>query len=222
MNIECQCCGLVVSVLLLVLYSRRKQLGLYGEKIFKSMLVICILLLSADILSIVAIAHQDSLPPLLVIGVCKTYICFLVLETSMALLYLSYDVLGHFKHVKLSKILLAVVSLQCLSMFLAPLHIFSEGRVAYTYGPGALLAYIYCGIYFVSILGFATLNRKKISSLRLSAFVTWVALWIVAALFQFMDNALLLVGFFLFTGVDRPLRHLGKSRRQLEPRAGLL
>ena len=195
MNIECQCCGLVLSVLLLVLYSARKQLGLYGERIFKYMLVVTIALLSLDILSVVGISRQDTWSPFLVMGICKAYIATLVVECMFAVVYLFHDVMDEHKHWKVTKWLGVIVALECLVIMIVPLEIYSNGRVVYTYGPGAIVAYACCAIDFVTILVTAFSERKKISTLRWSAFMIWVLLWIVAAGWQFLDAEKLLVGF---------------------------
>lgn len=218
MNIECQCCGLVLSILLLVLYSGRKQLGLYGEKIFKKMLVVTIILLVLDIASIVAITHQATLPHLLVLGICKSYIAFLVVECILAVLYLLHDVTGEKKHWKITKVLLSVVAVECLAILIAPLHIFSDGRIVYTYGPGAIVAYTSCGIDFIAILIIAISERKRIPKLRWSAFMIWLFLWVVAAVWQFIDAEKLLVGFatslgmmILYAALENPEVNLNRE-----------
>ncbi len=195
MNIECQCCGLVLSILLLVLYSGRKQLGLYGERIFKYMLIVTIALLSLDILSIVGIHHQDVWPRFLVMGLCKLYIASLVVECMLAVIYLFHDVMDEKLHWKVSKVLGAVALLECLAIFFVPLEIYCNGRIVYTYGVGAYVAYGSCAIDFIAILVTAFSENKKIPGLRWSAFMIWVFLWIVAAAWQFIDAEKLLVGF---------------------------
>lgn len=195
MNIECQCCGLVLSILLMVLYSGRKQLGLYGERIFKYMLIFTIALLSLDIASIVGIHHQDTWPPVLVMGICKLYIASLVVECMFAVIYLFHDVMDEKVHWKVTKALGIVCILECLTILIIPLETYCEGRIVYTYGPGAIFAYISCALDFIAILVTAFSERKKIPALRWSAFMIWVLLWILAAAWQFMDAEKLLVGF---------------------------
>lgn len=218
MNIECQCCGLVVSILLLVLYSGRKQLGLYGEKIFKNMLVATIALLVLDILSLVGIAHQDTWHPALVMGICKLYIATLVIECWSALLYLLHDVMDEKRHWKTTKILFGVIGVECLAIFLLPLNIFSSGRIMYTYGPGAYLAYGCCALNFLAIMVVAISEKKRIPKLRWSAIVIWMLLWIGAAIWQFIDPEKLLVGFssslgmmILYAALENPEVNLNRE-----------
>lgn len=201
MNIECQFCGLVICILLWILYESKKQLNLYGSKIFKNMLLITIVLLSTDIASIIGITYKEHLPYLLVIGICKLYIAILVGVVCSALLYLLYDVLGEMRHRKYTKILITLKVAEAIALFIAPLYIHSEGRIAYTEGPGALLAYAFCGIDFITILSVAIILRKRIQTRRLIAFMTWVALWVLSAILQFLNAELLLVGFAASLGV---------------------
>ncbi len=218
MNIECQCCGLVVSILLLVLYSGRKQLGLYGEKIFKNMLIVTIVLLVLDILSLVGIAHQDSWNPMVVMGICKLYIATLVIECWSALLYLLHDVVDEKRHWKATKILFGVIGAECLAMFLLPLNIYSSGRIMYTYGPGAIFAYGCCALDFIAIMVVAFSEKKRIPKLRWSAIVIWILLWIGAAVWQFFDPEKLLVGFatslgmmILYAALENPEVNLNRE-----------
>ncbi|MCQ2104186.1 MAG: EAL domain-containing protein [Fibrobacter sp.] len=201
MNVECQFCGLVICILLWVLFSTKKQLNLYGAQLFKNMLLFATFLLSMDIASIVCIKYQESLPSLLVIGVCKTYIVLLVFEVCTALLYLLYDVLGEGKHRRYARMIMALKTVESLVIFFAPLYIHSEGRIAYTEGPGALLAYLFCGIDFIVIVAVAIFQRKKILPRRLTVFMIWVCIWFASAVFQFLDAELLLVGFAASLGV---------------------
>lgn len=201
MNVECQFCGLVICILLWVLYSTKKQLNLYGSQLFKNMLLFATFLLSMDIASIICIKYQDNLPDLFVIGVCKTYIVLLVFEVCTALLYLFYDVLGERKYRKYANKIVFLKAVEAVAIYIAPLYIHSEGRIAYTEGPGALLAYLFCGVDFVIILSVAVIQRKKILPRRLSAFLIWVSLWFASAIIQFLDAELLLVGFAASLGV---------------------
>ena len=201
MNVECQFCGLVISVLLMALYSRRKLLGLYGENIFKSMLIMTIVLLVTDIFSVVGIVYRDLFPSLLVKGLCKLYVVTLVFETTIALVYLLNDFMDPKRHWKMVKILIALTVLAGISMFVAPIYIYHEGRVSYTYGPSTSLAYAYCCTNLVIILLVAFVKRKKITAVRWSAFVAWILLWLVFAVVQFIENSLLLVGFAASLGI---------------------
>lgn len=150
MNVECQFCGLVICILLWVLYSTKKQLNLYGSQLFKNMLLFATFLLSMDIASIICIKYQDNLPDLFVIGVCKTYIVLLVFEVCTALLYLFYDVLGERKYRKYANKIVFLKAVEAVAIYIAPLYIHSEGRIAYTEGPGALLAYLFYGVDFIT------------------------------------------------------------------------
>lgn len=201
MNVECQFCGLLICILLWVLYSTKKQLNLYGSRLFKNMLLFATFLLSMDIASIIGITYQKYLPHLLVIGICKTYIVLLVFEVCTALLYLLYDVLGERKHRQYANKIILLKIVEAIVIYAVPLYIHSEGRIAYTEGPGALLAYLFCGVDFVIIIAVAILQRKKIMPQRLRAFAVWVFIWIALTLLQFLDAELLLVGFASSLGI---------------------
>lgn len=195
MNVECQFCGLVVCILLWILYSTKRQLNLYGATLFKNLLLFAIVLLSLDIASLIGIRYQEHLPHSLVIGICKTYIVALVFEVGTAFIYLLYDVLGETRHRKYVRIFVLLKCVEALVVYLVPLFIHSEGRIAYTEGPGALFAYGFCGVDFLAIIFVAFVKKNKILPRRWIAFMTWIVIWILSAIFQFLDPELLLVGF---------------------------
>lgn len=201
MNVECQFCGLVVCILLWVLYSTKRQLNLYGATLFKNLLLFAIVLLSLDIASLIGIKYQNHLPSPIVLGLCKTYIVALVFEVGTAFFYLLYDVLGETRHRKYVRALLVLKCAEALAIYLAPLYIHSEGRIAYTEGPGALFAYGFCGLDFIAIIFVAFVKKDKILPRRWVAFMTWIVIWILSAVFQFLDPELLLVGFAASLGV---------------------
>lgn len=182
------------------------------------MLVVTIILLVLDILSIVGITYRESLPPFAVMAVCKLYICSLVVDCWMAVFYLFHDVMDEKKHWKLSKILFVIMGVECLSILIAPLSIYHNGRIVYTYGTGAIIAYGCCALNFITILITAFSERKRIPSLRWSAFMIWVLLWIAASAWQFFDEEKLLVGFatslgmmILYAALENPEVNLNKE-----------
>ena len=62
MNIQMQLGGVCILLLLLYFYKRQGNLGLYISRIFLRSLYITFCCLVLDILSIVLIVHQDSVP----------------------------------------------------------------------------------------------------------------------------------------------------------------
>lgn len=195
MNIEFQMCGFIICLMMLILYVSKQTLKMYSEKIFLRTFLVNLILLVADMVSVVAIKYQNSLPSMFVKFVCKFYVALLLLETCMALIYILYDVIDDQKHKRLTKILLGITLLENIVVFCVPIYIFSEGRVVYTYGPSTMVVYACVAVYFLAILGVAFLKKKQIYQRRWFAFMLWICIWIAAGVAQFIDPTKLVVGF---------------------------
>ena len=91
MPIQVQCCGLLLTLILMFLYKKQKTIKLRTEKAFMRAFVMTIISVFADILSCVAISFNDSLPVFLVNLVCKIYLVTLLGQSFFALLYICTD-----------------------------------------------------------------------------------------------------------------------------------
>ena len=195
MNIQMQIGGLLILFLLRYFYSRQEVMGLYTEKLFMRALHITIICLILDILSVVLIVNRDSIPLWLVNLECKAYLVSLIGNGYMAMIYACSDIYHKETTSRYAHIFGVVVLAIGLLIFALPIHIFCENHVVYTYGPACIATYIgalasLAGTFFLIIK-----NRKVMNWKRRRAIIIWLTMWIVAALIQFFNSALLLVGF---------------------------
>lgn len=196
MNIQMQMGGVCILLLLLYFYKRQGTLGLYLGRIFLRTVYITLFCLILDILSILLIVWQDSVPMWLVKAECKTYLVSLVTTGYMALIYANADI----RHLARAdgfakKVMLVMVGLAAL-IYALPIYIFYEGgNVAYTYGPSCYAAYAGALILVVIILGKLILQGKAMNPKRRNAIILWMTIWVGAAVVQFLNSHLLLVGF---------------------------
>lgn len=87
MNIQVQCCGIAILLLLWIFYLRQRPLGLYSVKLFLITLGMTSFCVTMDILSIVAIHHMEEIPGFFLAFICKTYIVSLIWVGYFGLLY---------------------------------------------------------------------------------------------------------------------------------------
>lgn len=195
MNIQMQVGGLLILFLLQYFYSRQEVMGLYTEKLFKRALHVTILCLLLDILSIVLIVNCEMLPLWLVNLECKAYLVSLLGNGYLAMVYACSDIYhkettSRYAHIfGIGGLLLGAL------IFALPIRIFHEGNVVYTYGPACIATYIGA---FVSLLGtifIITKNKNIMNWKRRRAIMIWLGMWTVAALVQFFNSNILLVGF---------------------------
>lgn len=195
MNIQIQSFGLLILALLYVFYKSNRTLQLYSEKVFRRTLYISIISLSLDIVSIVGISFSDALPNFIVISICKLYIMSLLWEMVSVLCYVLTDLFSEKKHARISKIISAVVLAESVIVAFLPIHVFHEGTVVYTYGASVVTVYAFSIIYIICIIGTIFAFRRKINKRRRFAVGMWMTLWIAAAITQYLNNSLLIVGF---------------------------
>ncbi len=188
--------------LLLYFYGRQETLGLYTEKLFRRAMYITVGCLILDIVSVVLIVNQDKYPLWLVRFECKTYLVSLMLNGYMALVYASADIhqlTKADKFVRGAGVLTAAVSVL---VYVLPISLFYDGdKVVYTYGMACMATYVGALILIVTTIVKIKVQGNMMNPKRRSAILLWLVIWIAAALTQFLNSNLLLVGFASVVGM---------------------
>ncbi len=196
MNIKVQCCGLVLMLIILYFYGTQKKIRLNAEKAFFSMICTIIVSLSLDILSLVALTHQDVMPEWTVNFICKTYIATLVLVALCGVLYVCTDIYkDDLRYKKISFRFGMVAAVGIILIYALPIYNYCDGVKMYTYGPSTLATYAFAFLFFFSIVALMHIYRNKMNPRRREAVQLWVAFWIIAAILQFLFKDLLIVGY---------------------------
>ena len=201
MNIKMQICGMVILIVLTVFYKSNKTLRIYTEKFFMRVMMVAISSLSLDIMSLVAIEYRHTLSAMLVELICKTYIISLIWVGMVGTVYVLTDALKEDKLRNISTVLLTVTLIQSMIIYALPIYIFENGKEAYTYGPAVLCVYFFALMYVVATCVILFIFYNKVSRRREFAVGLWMLMWIIAAVIQFFNNEMLLVGFATAIGV---------------------
>lgn len=195
MNIQFQVAGFLITLVLSILYVSKRNLNLYSSKLFGNCISVTLMMLFWDMVSVIAISFDDTIPKIIVEIICKIYLVFLVKIVSTALLYISNDALGEIKHRKYTKVVMLSNVIALIIIFLLPISVYHEGRVVYSYGPCTTFVYGLSAFYFICCILFMLVFKKHIYKRRWFAFWIWLLSWISATAIQFMFSELLLVGF---------------------------
>lgn len=195
MNIQVQCCGLGILVVLLYFYFQHKEVGLYTERFFKIMLVMTFVSVSLDILSIVGIVYREGLPAFVTASICKLYMSTLVWGTCMGFIYICMDVFSGKKLRNIIIVYTAILVLATILIFILKIEYFLDGKVVYSYGPSNLVTYIFAFFYVINMIYVLIQHGTEINPRRCRAVSVWAGIWIVAGIVQFFNNELLLVGY---------------------------
>lgn len=218
MNIEVQCCGLAILAILWIFYFKQKTLALFSKRLFLITMGVATVCLCLDILSIVAIVNMEYLPAWLLAFICKSYISSLVWVGFWGLVYANTDVANEDEMRHINKIYLGILLLGTLLIYILPIYYYRDGRVVYTYGPSCMATYTFALIFVFITLIKVTVYGKRMNQKRRKAVAIWMCIWLVAALTQFLNAKLLLVGFasalgmlILFFELENPEANLDRE-----------
>lgn len=197
MNIKVQCCGIVLMLVILYFYGRQKKIRLNTEKAFLRIFCTVMVSLVMDILSLIALTNMDKLPVAAVNIICKSYIATLVLAALSGVLYVCADIYkGSVRYKKAVNFYGILAAAGIVLIFILPIYktCLSED-VMYTSGPSALVTYAFSFLFFAISLVLMHRHKKEMNPRRWEAVHIWIALWILAAVIQFLMKELLIVGY---------------------------
>nr|MBQ8253766.1 hypothetical protein [Lachnospiraceae bacterium] len=157
--------------------------------------------LAMDIISILFIVYRSLFPDVVVLGVCKLYIISLIWEAVFALYYVLVDLLSEKTHRRWKGYLVCLTILESAVIMALPLYIHHGDGLTYTYGPSTLFVYVFTLIYILATIIVLGIFSKKLNKRRRFAVGIWMCVWVSAALLQYFNSALLVVGFASVIGV---------------------
>ena len=150
--------------------------------------------------------------------VCKTYIVSLIWVVFWGLLYANTDVERKEDLRFINSIYVSIVLVGTVLIYVLPIYYFKQERVIYTYGPSCIATYIFALIFVLITLVKVTVYGRTMNQKRRKAVAIWMSVWLAAALVQFLNPQLLLVGFasslgmlILFFELENPEANLDRE-----------
>lgn len=196
MNIQVQCCGIAILLLLWIFYLRQRPLGLYSVKLFLITLGMTSFCVTMDILSIVAIHHMEEIPGFFLAFICKTYIVSLIWVGYFGLLYSGMELTNtRAERMRQNRAYTAAVIIGTFLIYILPIHYYLEGTIVYTYGPSCMTTYAFALLFVLLTIFKMVFRGKEMNAKRRKTVIIWMVIWIIAAFVQFLNARLLLVGF---------------------------
>lgn len=190
-----QIASIFYIALISIVYFFKKKMNTLENKIYSSLIVIVIITLVFDVFSVLlGILLPDWLGTNMI---CKLYLVSLLTwiftftyyifvissnKNSGHVLIEDNENYSYFKKVFFC-FLYALIGISLLIM-IAPLHVFSDGKIMYTYGPSAILSYVFAGVCIVFWAICIIYNKKKISDKRYIPVFSFIILAGVAAAIQ--------------------------------------
>lgn len=202
MNIQAQLCGIIILVILRLFYKKHKKLELNTSRAFIAIWDSVLVTLILDILSLVGIRFMDNIPMIIVKFVCKGYLCSLCWCTLMAFRYICVDIFRKREDVKIwiNRVYFTGTVIIIL-LYLLPISIYTNASKVYTYGPSVIATYIITITLMAAVFHMIIRYKKQINHRRREGVAMWMVVWLCAAIVQFINNELLIVGFASAVGV---------------------
>lgn len=196
MNIQAQICGIILLVIMFLFYRRYESLRLNTQIGFQVLMLCMLLCIFLDMLSIWAIVRLLLDYRGAVYVICKAYLMSIVLVGFAGFWYECTDVYEDKKRLWQVAIAGGLLWLAaCIVIVCLPLGIYKMGRVVYTAGPAVMVTYLFTGMFILGNIIFTLAKRKQANHRRSQVILSWLALWLAAAVVQFFNNELLLVGY---------------------------
>ncbi len=185
MPIQMQCCGLVLMAILLYFYKSQKTIKLNTGRAFLNAFCMTFVCIMFDIFSCIVISRRDVFPAIIVEIVSKTYLATLVGVAFFALMYICTEI--YTVKTEYDRIMLRYgffVAGAVVLIYALPIQFYSDGTtgVLYSTGPSAYATYGFALATVVIVTVRLVKDKAKISRNRRTAVMTWLGVWILAAL----------------------------------------
>lgn len=198
MSIRVQCCAAAIMLVLLYFYRRQKRIGLRTGRAYWRMFCVAFLSISFDIISCVAITNMEMLPKILVELACKTYLASLDCLSGFVLQYIGADIFKDkttYRRVMVMYSAFIIVGIATIYLLPISYHVGEGEGQLYTYGPSVIATYAFAGATIVGIFLSIIISRHKMNKDRRYGVIIGIGCILTAAVIQFLNNQLLMIGF---------------------------
>lgn len=222
MGIQAQICGLILLIIIELLTILQPRIQLKTQKLFMILLglvIVSIILDGGSILVIRAAAGNYGLGTRIF---CKTYLSSLALAGWYSFLYFSMELDQDYKYLGIFKIAGGCWTTIAIALIYAlPIRFHDAADGIYTYGESVEMTYAAACSAVVMNIVVLVVCKKHMDERRWTSGILWMLIWVVAAVIQFANNQLLLVGYAGALGVSILFLKLENPEAYLDRRTGL-
>lgn len=225
MHIQIQCCGIVLMMVLLFFYLRQKRISMNTEKAFLRAFCLNLFCMVLDVFSVVVIYQRDWLPGWFVDFICKSYLISLVGVALCSLLYVCVDIyVSKAEYRKAVRRYELITLIDAVLVYVLPIYYqFDEDGTTFlvTYGPSNLVAFWVAIAFLVVNFFLMKKERSKINPRRREAVLTWMVIWVCAAMLQYCYDGMLVLGYACSIGMVVLYLKLENPETNLDRQTGL-
>lgn len=203
MGVITQLCGIVICLVLAFFYKQQRRLNLETQNAFVRVWGIVLLGLILDISSIFILRHEDFFSHTVAMIVCNLYLLTIVWKQVMGILYVdTYISEQHDFKQKETWIYMIYGIIGSFFIIITPISgMMDRGRSGYHFGRATIMAYMLAILLLLRMLWMLFQHRRQMTrNSRFTAYY-WVGLCLTATLIQFLNNELMIAGFFSSIGI---------------------
>ena len=176
----------------------RHSVVLRTRWIYRQLLLITTLCVSADIISVIAIVYA---PYWLTVILCKLYLWFAIWTGYISYYYLVYNTSSLHTKTRLRKTVSLINTALSFIMLLLPISFVNEDKEIYSCGPAVTFTFVLSFFYIMGSLLLSILMKSQINPHRCSAIRLWMLFIAVSAAIQYNHRELLITSYAMMLGV---------------------
>ncbi len=203
MGIITQMCGIVICLILAFFYKQQRKLDLETQNAFVRVWKVVFLGLILDITSIIMIRNEEFFSHTLAMIICNAYLLSIVWKQVFGVLYIdTYISEQHDFKQKETWGYLTYGILGSVIILATPISgMMDRGRSGYHFGQATITAYVLAILLLIRMLWLLTQHRRQMTKISRRSAYYWVGLCLIATLVQFLNNELMIAGFFSAIGI---------------------
>lgn len=197
MNIATQLCGITILVVILFFYLRQQKVDFKSSRIFAIALFADVVCLTLDILSVCGIVYAGTLvSPVVTRTLCKLYLMALVFIAYIGFVYnISQMPVTEKGGKRIEKTALAIYLFSAVLIAVFPIGYRYTILVTYSYGPACRVAFFFAPFFMIMTFLIALFYKRRLPVNVFASVSFWIGFECFAALLQFLNPAILVVGF---------------------------
>ena len=223
MGVITQMCGIVICLILAFFYKQQRKLDLETQNAFVRVWGMVLLGLILDISSIFILRHEDFFSHTFAMIVCNLYLLTIVWKQVMGVLYIdTYISEQHDFKQKETWIYMVYGIIGSFFIIITPISgMMDRGKSGYHFGKATIMAYLLAIFLLIRMLWLLTQHRRQMTRISRRSAYYWVGLCLIATLVQFLNNELMIAGFFSAIGVMMIYLKLENPERFIDSDTGL-
>ena len=203
MGIITQMCGIIICLVLAVFFKQQRKLHLETRSAFVRVWQMVFLGLILDISSMYILRYEEFFIHDFAMIVCNAYLLTILWKQVLGVLYIdTYISENHdFKQREIWSYLVYGIVGSVIIIATPISGMMDRGKTGYHYGQATIMAYMLAIILLIRMIILIMQYRRQMTKISRWSASVWIGLCLTATLIQFLNNDLMIAGFFSAVGI---------------------